>query len=1064
MSVPLHELGPEAVSRRHLIDEVKLQLSIVGDEFDCWIYGFLENKKYNVQETVAKLQRRFSMEVDELARYTFTDYMRESLRSGIIQCVGEDKAGRTVFYVTSRRDRPVSSRRVENRHTFDMMVSYGTRLRAESKRCQMVMLINQEKASLWSNMDMTFQAEIALRISKFYPGAVDKMYVCNMNRTLAAMAKPIFSRLPAIVSDRIMIITDAEMKSGKLLEYFDESVLPVALGGTNDCDDQEHWDAYAASIEDFYAQLKEAVLFRGLSVKEWELSCLKVPPPTSMLATPRSDAYSLLSLRTCCSGPSDVYYSSTTKTGTSGEQCLLVIEWKSVVHCFPRGLGLFFLEELRRWRLEVESDETEARYKILDEHIAARRLQGAADLEINLSEKKWYTQIPVQLQLLYRFCLLTLTVLNGIYFFAALVFLAVFGGNIVATLFFGFFVQWNYVFPLSAALVMSALQCFVVCSRAVDILVALARRKVIRPFDNIGSHLGGIAQMSFFLAVVVLQFVIFCVFAVWHSPIFGLQASFAVGWLCAAALVVICHALFLFDWLNPRHRFSRGGRLLCLPCFVLWNTPEVTEGKANAYTLRTFSYVICGIPVLLSLLFGIGFLISRVVGLAVAVCTAAIVASFIVTYYADSMSNALSGCLVRAAIWIASLVWVFDCYTFGFHDYSNTWFVPVLVSSFVAAWYLLFSFICLRQDESCVLLRVAIGSLGLLLCATWISTFPVTGWRMGLFCTCFLLHNVLGMLFNRSDRTNIGGVFVASAAVLLIIMAGTLLGWHGMNPFVTSPRSLPRDAAAAPLTPLAEYHRYPVCSLRTAGGLAITDFALLTQLVNAYPSDAFWVDFRNWFNTTDFTYRGVVLEFSPEAGTWDLHRFDSATHNQTVLVLSNKDGFSSMLTTTAWLGSMALAPLHIFLPTDWTNRIVYYMSFVTPMVDFQWRRYQRQLAEYLRRAKAVETRELVLTGSGIAGGIASMAGAHARTQTIVFGSPGLLHLLRLTGVSEDDYHHYVLAVGAANGVLDNVGGQDITVKQKLRCRGNAMRCLSMEYISSELLSSCDTSGRRHAVY
>ncbi|EAN82476.1 hypothetical protein, conserved, partial [Trypanosoma cruzi] len=95
MSLYLHDLGPEAVSYRHLLDEVKRQLDITHDEFDCWIYGFLENKKYNIRETVAKLQRRFAMEANELATYTLTDYMRESLRSGIVQFIGEDKLGRT---------------------------------------------------------------------------------------------------------------------------------------------------------------------------------------------------------------------------------------------------------------------------------------------------------------------------------------------------------------------------------------------------------------------------------------------------------------------------------------------------------------------------------------------------------------------------------------------------------------------------------------------------------------------------------------------------------------------------------------------------------------------------------------------------------------------------------------------------------------------------------------------------------------------------------------------------------------------------------------------------------
>lgn len=67
---------------------------------------------------------------------------------------------------------------------------------------------------------------------------------------------------------------------------------------------------------------------------------------------------------------------------------------------------------------------------------------------------------------------------------------------------------------------------------------------------------------------------------------------------------------------------------------------------------------------------------------------------------------------------------------------------------------------------------------------------------------------------------------------------------------------------------------------------------------------------------------------------------------------------------------------------------------------------------------------------------------------MVFSAPGLLHELRKLNVSYNDYHEYVLAIGAYYGVLDNVGGQDFAMKQKLNCDGDAKWCLSQQFIST----------------
>ncbi|ORC84757.1 uncharacterized protein TM35_000411270 [Trypanosoma theileri] len=1060
MSSFLDDLGPEAVSHRQEVEEVKRQIGITHSYFDCWVYGFLENKKFNVQETVSKLQRRFDMEINELATYDITDSMRQSLRSGIIQVIGVDKLGRTAFYVTTRRDKPTAAKREESKRTFDMMVSYGTRLREDNKRCQMVMLINQEKASMWSNVDMKFQADIALRIAKFYPGAVDKMYICNMNRTLAAMAKPVFSQLPPIVSERIIIISESDKNSGKLFEYFDPSVLPVELGGNNECDNQEHWTQHATLIEEYYEQLKHAVQDRGLSVKEWELECIRPQRKPSRLISQHSETLISTPLKTCYSDSTHSDASEEDESYNDPELEEYINQWRTVVNTFPRSLAVFFLEELQRWRLAVENEERVAWYALLDEYISVRKTMDMTLLDVNLEDKRWYINVPQPLRPLYRLCLINITILNAIYFIGALIFLVVLVGCILVTLFFGFFVQWNYVFPLGATLMTAAVQGATLCSRALDMVVAIVSRKVIPPFEYIGSHWASTVQIGLFMVLVCIQFIVFCIYAVHESPLYGLKVSFATGWLSAVFIIAFYHVFsFLFDCFNTRKLWRRERKTISFPIFILLNVNNEDDHMDGFYTIRTSSCIICGIPLLLSMLLGTGFLISRIVGFAVATCCASIVAAFTVNYYSEVISNALTANLLRFTLWIACMIWIFDCYAFGFMNYSNVWSVSVILSSLLTAALFFLTLSCLKKDESNLLLRISVLLLFLFLIGCWISSFILIGWKIGVFCFALLAHISISSFCSQSELTNMGGLFLVSVSVFLLLMSCTLLGWYGTSPRITVPRSIPRIIPDIPPTPLEEYHQYPVCSLRTSGGFNITDFALLTTLVNAAGSSAFLEDFTNWFGSTDVTYTGVVLELDSEGDPWYIHQFDSIQHNITVLTLHNKYAFSSIMTLTAWIGSIAISPLGIFLPTEWITTIVYVISFITRMIDFSWINMHEEVTDYLNTFKLTATREVVLTGSGIAGGIASMAGALSQTQTIVFASPGLLHIMRSIGVEKEYYHSYVLAVGADNGVLDDVGGQDDTVKQKLNCDANSITCFSMDYISTELLKSCDTLGR-----
>jgi hypothetical protein len=266
-------LGPEAWKYRDELEEVKVRMNITHDKFDCWIFKFLENKHFNVDETVAKLQRRADFERG-FVNYEISPYMKELMRSGIMNVIGEDKEGRVTFYIVTRKDFPKSKYREERMKNFDMWLSYGSRLRRNEPRCRITLLINQQDASAWSNADMTFQTNIAFRIAKFYPGMIDRAYVCCMGNALSAFARPILKAMPAVISDRIFIFNSKQvLEEKKMLEMFDPSVLPIALGGENDCDNEAGWTNFAESVEEYFTEVKSA-LMKGMSVKEYEQSLL----------------------------------------------------------------------------------------------------------------------------------------------------------------------------------------------------------------------------------------------------------------------------------------------------------------------------------------------------------------------------------------------------------------------------------------------------------------------------------------------------------------------------------------------------------------------------------------------------------------------------------------------------------------------------------------------------------------------------------------------------------------------------------------------------------------------
>ncbi|KAG8343705.1 hypothetical protein TRVL_05465 [Trypanosoma vivax] len=1065
MSLYLQELGPKAVSHRQELEEVKRQLDIDYDELDCWLYGFLENKKFDIPETVAKLQRRFQVEASELARHDITDYMRASLRSGVIQCVGEDKCGRALFYVTVRRDKPVAERREEKKRAFDMLVSYGTRLRTGNMKCKMALLVNYENASLWNNVDMSLQADVAVRLSKYFPGSVSKIYVCNMSRILSTVAKPLFSQLPAALSECFVFLSKSDRDAGKLLEFIDESVLPVSLGGTNDCDHETQWVRNAEAVEEYYEELKEAVLCNGLTVKQWELQKVRRHSPAGSFVSTGTDADFVTSLKTCgsfsalASTEAHLYESFIAPSRTVFLE--KENEWLFLMQCFPRHLALLFLEELHRWRVAVAEEETADRYALLDNYIEICKLESDELPTINLENRKWYKMIPKPLCAFHRVFLIGITFSVAVSFLLALIFVLSLTSTVASLLFMGLFVEWSYVFPLGGTLLLASLHSTSLCSFSLDVLSALAKRNVIPPLDLLGRHRGSIAQIIIFAIIVCIQIVVFTFFLVLESFAVALQASTATGALITAFLLCVSHILFYFDWLGGLRRPGREQHSSLVTLYLLLNTQEKEEGAGTVHSMGISFFIVCTVPILLSLLCGVGFLISGSLVFAVATGATSTGAVFALYYCSDRHPCITSCDVLRYSLLLACMAWLFGSYAFGFWEYSIQWGVPVFTLTAVTALSVCLSIVCMVKKEANVLLRLFFVLFCAVIAGSCISNFILVNKGMGFFSFALLVHLALGTVFVRYNSRNIGGVCLFLTTFSFVTTSCIMLGWYGTNLGYTVPRSIPSDEPSHLDNYSQDYHRYPVCSMRVAGGFSIPDLALLTELADAQSSEVFDIDFNNWFGNSDVTFLGVSKRFSSGREPWSVSRFNSVQNNITVLTLRNGYVSSSIMAMTLWVGSMSSSPLRIFFPLDWLAKIVPLVSFLASKINFRWAHVQTQLTEYLGRVKNTTSGQVVLTAYGAAGGIASLAGTESRTKTVVFGSPGLMHVLGLMGMKREVYYRYTLAVVPDSGFLRGVGEHDPTMLQRLRCEASVSDCLSMGHISLELLSNCDAGNRTH---
>jgi hypothetical protein len=259
-------------SQLSALNEVRRHFHVQHHFLDGWYLNFLRNKDFNVAETVAKLDRRCQMELDEFRNYDVTESMKRSMSTGVLQLLGgKDRDDVPVVYIVTRRDHPRAEERVERRKNMDMWMTYATRLTSTNPYSRVTWLIDQKGSSLWSNTDLTFQREMLTRIAKYYPFSQHRVLVCNMGNGLSFVLKPLIRGAPAAIRDSIVILSESDIQQGKLEAYLDPSVIPVALGGMSDCDHEDQWHSFSQQVTE-YTERCVAVLRCGtMDIKTFEM-------------------------------------------------------------------------------------------------------------------------------------------------------------------------------------------------------------------------------------------------------------------------------------------------------------------------------------------------------------------------------------------------------------------------------------------------------------------------------------------------------------------------------------------------------------------------------------------------------------------------------------------------------------------------------------------------------------------------------------------------------------------------------------------------------------------------
>lgn len=1021
------DLTVSTAQHREELDEVKRRVGVTHNDFDGWIFNFLENKNFNVEETVAKLHRRADFEQKELAKIEITEAMKENMREGVIQLIGDDKEGRCTFYITTRRDKPSAKMREMRTKIFDMWLAYGTRLRESNPKCRITMLINQEGAGVWANTDMTFQSNIALRIAKYYPGVVDKMYICNMGSTLAAFAKPIFSRLPAAVSDRIFILTDGDIKGGKLLELFDEQTLPIPLGGKNDCDNQQNYNNFCDTISDYWEKVHQAIQ-EGIPVKEWELQRMR-----EAAATTRAAIIQESDLRLTASFVDD--------TATMGT-------------CYSDGdednYGTRVSYEYEESYVEIEEtadrtallrDEELVRYALV--HRCAHERTTLADtdrLDGPQVSNAILRAFPAPARSLVKSALWVLAIIMTVYFVAATIYIGLIVAGSMGVLFFGVLTNPLYIAPLGVLTFLFAYQLALIASRGVCIIESTFRGHLICPVNRMGTK-GFIVQYAFFLCVVVIQFIIFVYYAATVDPLWGIRISFATGWLSAGFIIAAFHLAYPFGVIEDENK--KEGNRGNISLFLLFDITEQDDRAKN----RKSAIIISLVPVSLSVLFGVGFLATKLLFFLAATPVATAFAAATISYFAGERERSVTVPITRAACWFTCEAWLFAVLAGGTVNITSDWNISIYCNAGLAVLFCIivgFAANVHSTKGSLWYLRVAYALLGAILVAGIVIAFTLH-WGLGLLALVLTLHAT--PCWWRGNATNLGGYLIVLATMICTCLAVILLSVVATPTTYHFPRSLGPAVLATPEGQRDNlFLRFPVC-LASVKGFSVTELALLCESTLADTPTVRDIDLAAWL--PHVTYERMIFS---DVSVGTLHVYNSTAGNAKVVVLKGPTETNYVFqAVTIWAESMTMVPFSVAAPSEWVTGLVKVVSYLQTFIPFPWIHGLEGIEAAIRALNV--SSNVVITGHSMGGSLAGIVGARMKLPVIAFSAAGITYQRGKFGLSSDAVSQNVMGIKSSNSALSGVDTYGDS-SQVLQCSDGVTACSSIEFFSLKLMEVC----------
>mmetsp|Transcript_49569 Transcript_49569/g.153022 ORF Transcript_49569/g.153022 Transcript_49569/m.153022 type:complete len:1131 (-) Transcript_49569:95-3487(-) len=1105
-------LGPEAWKYREELEEVKLRVGITHDKFDCWIFKFLENKHFDVDETVAKLQRRAEMERGFLD-YEVTDHMREMMRSGIMQVIGEDKDGRVAMYVVTCRDFPKSELREERKRNFDMWLSYGTRLRRGDPRCRITLLVNQRDAGVWANTDMTFQTNIAFRIAKFYPGMIDRAYVCCMGNALSAVARPVIKAMPAAISDRIFIYNEKQiMEEKKMLEFFDEDVLPIALGGTNDCDHPANYESFAENVESYFNEVKDAIS-RGLSVKEYEQGVLdeeeriiaerkreeeraardlaaesvrnlsmalqgspthggqqirrRRPPHTRQASEAQlmhRDPAETLSVYTCeseiASGASPIFRGYDDElSGSVGPVSHHRMSGSLALAPDNIARHLRIVESLIRME-EQEALFRESFYTQHEQYLhefSHLYLTARAALDTNEGGGVNQTyrvakQFPVAARSAIRGVLLAVSVTSAILLLAATVLVLLSGSTITTVLFMSIFIDTLHLYPLGLALIIVGHQCGLIGSRGFELSTGALRGQMLRPLTVLTNKQAAIAaQFVIFVLLNVIVLAVFIGFSSTNNPLRGLRVALGSGMYSCAIFLGLYHVGFPFG-LSPEKK-GRGKNHGGLSLYLFL---DITEGKEHSQrgSGQTSAIILVCTPAVMAVLFGACFMITPSLFFVLATVAMTLGSAFTVNHFVYGNHTNINGNILRANAWIACVWWISVTFTIGFFGWVDRWRDSVLGSSAVVLYFSALTAVCYMMHEGTrahrIAFRTAYASL-MLLVLSGVGIMFYVSWAFGLVMGCLMVHSFF--CFIRPSSIAVVGSFATTFSTIAVALTIVLYGFQATT---YSDYSDVSDAAFA-YAPRAELP-HPVClqSWGTRAPFVASDLALLNRLsyhrneTVARASLATLFPTMSLVESSAFDERMVVLRVyrDKEAGV------------VVASLVPDIERIGAIAGVTMWAEGIGLQPYASVLPTNWTSAIVDSLSFITSQFEHRYKAVLSQLEGKMEALGATNgTARVILTGHSLGGGIASIIGARMGIATVAFDAPGLLISRNKFDLTEWSYLKFVTVINTQGTSFGSVDRHGPTL-QTVACPFDLLRCSQPDTAFCLLRSICGSTGNR----